>query len=123
MESDDAVEAFSALAQDTRLSAFRLLVAAGPGGMAAGDVARHLGVPANTLSAHLAVLARAGLVASRRESRSVIYAAEMGGVRALLDFLLRDCCQGRPEVCIPLLDAALPSAVCCPAPGTPRRSA
>ena len=109
------MEALSALAQETRLATFRLLVEAGPGGVPAGDVARALGVPQNTMSTHLAVLARAGLVASRRESRSVIYRAEMEGVRALIGFLLRDCCRGRPEVCAPLLDAVIP-ATCCPAP-------
>lgn len=116
MRASDAVQAFTALAQDTRLAVFRLLVEAGPSGIAAGEVARQLGVPHNTMSTHLAVLARAGLIASRRESRSVIYAADMSGVRALLDFLLSDCCKGRPEICAPLLDAAIPSTTapaCC----------
>ncbi len=111
-----ATEAFGALAQDTRLAVFRLLVEAGAEGMPAGEIARHLGVPHNTMSTHLAILARAGLVASRRESRSVIYAADYGGIRALIAFMVQDCCRGRPEVCAPLLDAALAPAAarCCP---------
>lgn len=108
MESKAAVAALGALAQDTRLAAFRALVVAGPAGLGAGDVARALGVPHNTLSSHLAALRRAGLVAARRDGRSVVYAADMRGVRALLDFLLRDCCRGRADLCAPLLDAALP---------------
>ena len=116
-----ATEAFGALAQDTRLAVFRLLVEAGAEGMPAGDIARRLGVPHNTMSTHLAVLARAGLVASRRESRSIIYAADYGGIRALIAFMLQDCCKGHPETCAPLLDAALAPAAarCCPPPVHP----
>lgn len=114
-----AIDRFAALAQDTRLRAFRLLVEAGAEGMPAGEIARRLGVPHNTMSVHLAQLTRAGLIRSRRESRSVIYLADFAGVRALLAFLLQDCCRGRPEACGPLLDAALPAAACCP--DTPER--
>ena len=121
MDRTTATEAFGALAQDTRLAVFRLLVEAGAEGMPAGDIARCLGTPHNTMSTHLGILARAGLVTSRRESRSVIYAADYGGIRALIAFLLQDCCKGRPEVCAPLLDAALAPAAarCCPPPAQP----
>ena len=104
MELSTAVKGLSALAQDARLSAFRLLVAAGPTGMAAGDIARALGVTPNTLSAQLNVLANAGLVRGRRRGRSVIYAAAFDGISALLVYLAEDCCQGRPEVCAPLAE-------------------
>ena len=121
MDAKLATEAFGALAQDTRLAVFRLLVEAGAEGMPAGDIARRLGTPHNTMSSHLAVLARAGLVTSRRQSRSVIYAADYGGIRALIAFMVQDCCKGRPEACAPLLDAALAPAAarCCPPPGHP----
>jgi DNA-binding transcriptional ArsR family regulator len=115
MEQKAALAALSALAQETRLGAFRLLVHAGPDGRAAGDIARALDVPANTLSAHLNVLSAAGLVTSRRESRSIIYAADFDGMRRLLGYLVRDCCQGQPQTCAALLDAILPAA-CCEAP-------
>ncbi len=120
MEVQTATEAFGALSQETRLAVFRLLVEAGADGMPAGDIARHLGVPHNTMSTHLAILSRAGLVGSRRDGRSVIYAADYAGVRDLISFLLQDCCKGRPEVCAPLLQAALP-ATCCPAPFPEKR--
>ena len=116
MDAKLATEAFGALAQDTRLAVFRLLVEAGAEGMPAGDIARHLGTPHNTMSTHLAILARAGLVTSRRESRSIIYAADYSGIRALIAFMVQDCCKGRPETCAPLIDAALAPAAarCCP---------
>ena len=100
-----ATRALGALAQETRLDAFRLLVRRGNEGMAAGEIARALNVPHNTMSAHLAVLSNAGLVVSRREGRSVIYGIDFEGVPALLSFLVEDCCQGRPEVCgLPVAD-------------------
>ena len=80
--------------------------------MAAGDIARALGVPANTLSSHLAILTRAALVASRKEGRSVIYAMNVAGTRALLSFLVEDCCRAAPNVCDKLIESAL--AECCP---------
>ena len=86
-----AVQALGALAQETRLRVFRLLVEAGPQGLPAGEVARRLGVPANTMSGHLGILARAGLVLQRRDSRLILCSADFAGLRALLDFLLRDC--------------------------------
>ena len=112
MDMFAAIEGFSALAQETRLAAFRLLVEAGPDGLPAGEVARALDVPHNTLSSHLAQLSRAGLVTARREGRQVIFAADFAGMRGLIAYLVEDCCRGRPEACAPLLDAALP-AICC----------
>ncbi len=106
MEMDIAVKRLSAIAQDARLEVFRLLVKAGPGGMAAGDVARKLGVPANTLSAQLLVLSNAGMVRARREGRSIIYAIAFEAMRDLLVFLTEDCCGGRAEMCAPLADIA-----------------
>jgi len=115
MDELSAIKALAGLAQASRLQAFRRLVPAGPGGMAAGDIARALGVPHNTLSAHLAILANAGLIASRREGRSVIYAVDYAGTRDLLAFLMEDCCRGEPAVCAPALDCVLPDC-CAPAP-------
>ena len=102
-----ATAAFGALAQETRLAAFRLLVAAGPEGLAAGEVARALEVPHNTMSAHLAVLSRARLVTAQRNGRSMIYAVDLEGTRALLAYLLEECCGGQPGLCAPLLDRVL----------------
>lgn len=106
MESSNAIEALAALAHPGRLSAFRLLVKAGVAGLPAGEVARLLDTPANTMSAQLAILARADLVRARRESRSIIYTADYGQITALLGFLMEDCCQGRPEICEPLSEFA-----------------
>jgi ArsR family transcriptional regulator len=121
MEQNLAIDAFSALAQSTRLEVFRLLVAAEPGGLPSGEVARRLGVPHNTMSSHLAILQRAGLIAVERQGRSMIYRAEMDAVRNLVSFLVRDCCNGRPELCTPVLEdlAAVTSVSparrgCCP---------
>lgn len=104
MENNDAIATLSALAQGTRLETFRLLVNREPGGIAAGELARLLDVPQNTMSAHLSVLARAGLVRGERHSRTIIYHAELSTLRDLTLFLLQDCCGGRPEVCAPLID-------------------
>jgi len=111
MEISTAAGAFGALAQESRLKTFRLLVRAGPSGLAAGEIARALNVPPNTMSAHLAILSRARLIASRKEGRSVIYAVDLEGTRGLLSFLLEDCCRGKPQLCTPLIEAAL--ADCC----------
>jgi DNA-binding transcriptional ArsR family regulator len=111
MELSAAIEALSALGQESRLRVFRLLVKCGPDGMPAGEIAEQLKVPANTMSSHLAVLSRAGLVSSRKEGRSVVYAIDVEGIRKLLAFLVQDCCQGKPTVCQPLIAAAL--ADCC----------
>lgn len=112
MEPQSAVGALSALAHPGRLEVFRLLVRAGPEGMAAGDIARATGSLANTLSTNLNVLAGAGLIASRRDGRSIIYAAGYDRMRELLAFLMEDCCGGNPEICAPLA-AIAEHAACC----------
>lgn len=99
---NDTVEALAALAQTTRLEAFRRLVTAEPEGLAAGDLARALAVPQNTLSAHLAVLARAGLVVSERNGRSIVYRAEVGRLTGIVGALLAECCGGDPARCMPV---------------------
>ena len=93
MELTHAVTAFSALAHETRLQAFRLLVQAGPGGLAAGVLGKELGIAHNTLSFHLSHLANAGVVESRKEGRSVIYSASFPAMRDLIGFMVRDCCS------------------------------
>ena len=108
MDMTVAISGFGALAQETRLEAFRLLVRRGADGMAAGDIARAVNVPQNTMSSHLATLVGAGLLESRREGRSIIYRVDLHGTQTLLTFLLEDCCQGRPEACVSLIDAVLP---------------
>ena len=110
MESNHAVDALSALAQTTRLAAFRLLVRHEPNGLPAGDIAEALETPPNTMSAHLAILARAGLVSGELRGRSIIYRADLDGFRALSLFLLKDCCAGSPDVCAPLIAELAP---CC----------
>lgn len=95
----EATGSFAALSQETRLRTFRLLVRHEPEGLAAGDIARQLAVPHNTMSAHLAVLARTGWVVSQRQSRSIIYHANLDHMKETLRFLARDCCAGHPEVC------------------------
>jgi DNA-binding transcriptional ArsR family regulator len=113
MESDDAILALSALAQPTRLAVFRLLMTNEPDGLPAGDVARQLEVPHNTMSSHLGILSRAGLVRATRHSRSIVYRARPGAVAALASFLVKDCCHGRPDICAPLIAELSP---CCNAP-------
>jgi DNA-binding transcriptional ArsR family regulator len=102
-----AVDALGALAHETRLSVFRMLVKAGPEGMIAGAIAEALAVPPSTMSHHLATLERAGLIQSERESRLIRYRADFQGMRRLLTFLMQDCCQGAPELCGDLM-APLP---------------
>jgi ArsR family transcriptional regulator, arsenate/arsenite/antimonite-responsive transcriptional repressor len=102
MESEQAILALAALAQSTRLGVFRLLVKHEPGGLAAGDIAKALAVPQNTMSAHLAILARAGLVMSARQSRSIIYRANLLAFQDLTSFMVEDCCGGRAELCAPV---------------------
>ncbi|MBE0692582.1 MAG: helix-turn-helix transcriptional regulator [Aquamicrobium sp.] len=110
MESNDALDVFAALSQATRLDAFRLIVRHEPDGLPAGEIARLLGVPQNTMSTHLAILARAGLIAAERRSRSIIYRAALDRVREIASFLVNDCCGGRPELCAPLVAEFTP---CC----------
>lgn len=117
MDGKLAVAALSALAHERRLAIFRMLMQAGHGGMAAGEIAQRQRVPPNTLSANLAVLAHAGLVQSRRHGRSVIYTAAYDRMSDLLIHLVEDCCQGRPEVCAPLARATSRAACCAPSQG------
>lgn len=98
-----AVDALGALAHETRLSVFRMLVKAGPDGLIAGTIAERLRVPPSTMSHHLATLERAGLAQSERESRLIHYRADYAAMRRLLTFLMQDCCQGVPEMCAGLI--------------------
>jgi DNA-binding transcriptional ArsR family regulator len=100
-----SVDALGALAHETRLSVFRMLVQAGPDGMIAGAIAGHCGVPPSTMSHHLATLERAGLVQSERESRLIHYRADFTSMRRLLAFLMQDCCKGLPEMCSDLTES------------------
>ena len=111
MDVTSAVAGLSALAHEGRLAIFRLLVKAGPEGMAAGDIARKLDTQPNTMSAQLLVLSNAGLIGARREGRSIIYAVDFDRMGALLVFLTKDCCGGRAEICAPL---ATTVSNCCP---------
>ncbi|MFP4125645.1 MAG: ArsR/SmtB family transcription factor [Alphaproteobacteria bacterium] len=99
MQPKGAVAAFAALGQEHRLAVFRMLMEAGPAGMRAGEIAELLGVPASSLSGHLATLERAGLLRSWRVQRSIFYAVDVAGTRDLVTFLTQDCCGGRPELC------------------------
>jgi DNA-binding transcriptional ArsR family regulator len=110
MDSESTIAALAALAQTTRLDAFRLLVKHEPDGLAAGELARALAIPHNTLSAHLAVLSRAGLVRGERHSRSIVYRAELAKLRETMLFLVKDCCGGDPALCAPLIADLTP---CC----------
>ena len=110
MESYIAVRRLAALAHESRIAVFRLLVRAGPQGLAAGAIARALHLAANTLSAQLLQLSNAGLIRARREGRSIIYAVDFDGMRDLMLFLTEDCCGGRAEICAPLAETA---ARCC----------
>ena len=103
---DWAIEALQALAHGTRLSVFRMLVQAGADGLMAGAIAEKAGVPPSTMSHHLATLERAGLARSERESRVVRYRADYDGMRRLLAFLMEDCCQGDPRMCVDLGELA-----------------
>ncbi len=111
MDDQSVLAALGALAQPTRLQTFRLLVAREPDGVPAGELARLIGVPQNTMSAHLATLAQAGLVSGERRSRSIIYRADLARFRETILFLLNDCCGGRPDICAPLIADLSP---CCP---------
>jgi DNA-binding transcriptional ArsR family regulator len=111
MESEAAIVALAALAQSTRMDVFRLLVKHEPEGLAAGDIAKALAVPQNTMSSHLAVLSRSGLVTAQRFSRSIVYRADLARFQEVMLFMIRDCCDGRPEICAPLVENLTP---CCP---------
>jgi DNA-binding transcriptional ArsR family regulator len=110
MDREDVILSLAALAQPTRLDCFQLLVRHEPEGLAAGEVARHLAVPHNTMSTHLAVLSRAGLIRAERRSRTIIYRASLERFRALATYLVKDCCGGRPELCAQLIEDLTP---CC----------
>ncbi len=111
MEAIDAIAALSALGQETRLAIFRLLVRNGPDGLPAGEISRQLGVPQNTMSSHLGLLARTGLLTSQRFSTSIVYRVDLDRFRDLTLFLIKDCCDGNAELCAPLIAELTP---CCP---------
>lgn len=117
MKNEIAIDVLAALAQPTRLEAFRMLVKNEPDGLPAGEIARRLDVPHNTMSTHLAILTRAGLITAQRHSRSMIYRAELNTVRKLVLFLLKDCCNGQPELCAPIIQdiskSCSTSGACC----------
>lgn len=110
IDSDKAIAMLSALAQPHRLEGFRLLMAAEPDGMAAGDLAKALGVAPAALSFHLTHLSHAGLVTSERDGRRIIYRADLSGMRGMLDYLTQNCCGGHPEICGGLGGCAPPRA-------------
>jgi DNA-binding transcriptional ArsR family regulator len=112
MEMKAAVVALAALAQETRLSIFRLLVQAGPQGLAAGRIGDSLDVAPATLSFHLKELSHAGLVSSRQEGRFIYYATDFERMAALMTFLTQNCCQGMPQECLSVVETAL--GRCCP---------
>ncbi|WOR16138.1 metalloregulator ArsR/SmtB family transcription factor [Hyphomonas sp. FCG-A18] len=105
MELTDSVARFSALANESRLAVFRFLIRCGHDGCAAGEISRQLGIGATTLSAQLSILTQANLITRRREGRSLIYLARMEAVSEMVLYLMEDCCEGRPEICEPILTA------------------
>ena len=107
MEIERAVTALSALAQESRLGIFRLLIEQGRKGMSAGDIALRLGGMPNTVSTHLGILTRSGLIQSHRLGRSIIYSVDLEGIQELLMYLIQDCCKGQPELCQSVFKAAL----------------
>ena len=119
METKQAVSALAALAQETRLSIFRLLVQAGPEGIAAGRIGEELEVPPATLSFHLKELSHAALISSRQEGRFIYYAADFERMAGLMTFLTQNCCQGMPQECLTVVETAL--GRCCP-PAAKRKS-
>jgi DNA-binding transcriptional ArsR family regulator len=120
MEANAAVMQLSALAHDARLNVFRLLVKAGPEGLAAGEIARAFDTAPNTMSAQLLILSNARLIRARREGRSIIYSVDFAAMSDLLVFLTEDCCAGRNEICAPLAAAA--SRCCTPTKGARRET-
>ena len=117
MSGPHALSALAALGQPTRLEIFRLLMRHEPGGLPAGSIAETIGCPHNTLSSHLSILARAGLIRGTRAGRSITYRADVDGMRTLIAFLVTDCCDGHPELCN-LEDALRTNACCAPTPKT-----
>ena len=112
ISSPHALSALAALGQQTRLEIFRLLMRREPAGLAAGAIAEAIGCAHNTLSTHLSILARSGLIRGTRDGRSILYRADVEGMRALIAFLITDCCDGHPELCN--LPDASPESGCCP---------
>jgi ArsR family transcriptional regulator len=110
MTEAQALDAFAALSQETRLRIVRLLVTAGPNGLAAGMIGEAVGASSSRLSFHLNHLEQAGLIQSRREARSIIYSVAYPALSGLIAFLMRDCCQGHPEICGP---AVATLTTCC----------
>ena len=110
MDNSEAIAVLAALGQTTRLDTFRLLVRREPEGIPAGELARLMATPQNTMSAHLSILSRVGLVSGERQSRSIIYRANLEQLREMTLFLLKDCCGGRSEICAPLIADLSP---CC----------
>lgn len=119
MEERQAQSAFAALSQETRLRIVRMLVKAGPVGMAAGAIAEQADVSSSNVSFHLKELEHSGLIAARREARSIIYSAQYGTLSDLVQFLMKDCCAGHPEICEP----AMANVCCTPAPAKKRKKA
>lgn len=113
----EALTKITALSHETRLTTFKVLVAAGPDGVPSGALADRLGVVANTMSSHLGHLARAGLVKTRRDGRIVRYAADYDGMRDLIAYLIEDCCGGEPEICGPIAALVAECARCAEAAG------
>ncbi|MEO1191032.1 MAG: metalloregulator ArsR/SmtB family transcription factor [Pseudomonadota bacterium] len=105
MEQSDAIEALAALAQESRLEIFRLLVREEPGGLPVSEISRRLNIVPSTLSGHLALLRRAKLLRSERNKREIIYSADFDGFAALMSFLLEDCCGGRVDSCDDLVSS------------------
>ena len=121
ISSPHALAALAALGQPTRLEIFRLLIRREPKGLPAGAIAEAVGCPHNTLSSHLSILARSGLLRGTRDGRSIVYRADVEGMRWLVAFLINDCCDGHPEICN-LADLSPASACSPPAPkSNPRR--
>src|SRR4051812_12230945 len=114
LSSPHALAALAALGQSTRLQIFRLLMRREPDGLPAGAIAETIGCPHNTLSTHLSILARSGLVRGTRDGRSIVYRADVDGMRNLIGFLVTDCCESHPELCN-LADALRANACCAPA--------
>ena len=104
MDKYETLTILAALGQETRLDAFRLLVQVAPEPVSAGEIGRRLNVVQNTMSSHLGCLARAGLIRAKRRGRTIEYSAEYRNIRGFLAFLLQDCCQGKPDICSPLIE-------------------
>jgi ArsR family transcriptional regulator len=119
MEIKAAVTALAALAQETRLSIYRLLIEAGPEGVSVGRIGQTLDVPGATLSFHLKELARAGLVSSRQEKQFIYYAVDFERMAELMTYLTQNCCQGMPQECLTVVETAL--GRCCPPHSKPKK--